>query len=158
MWICNFHPCETQSTERKSTQGRELIERLIGLNVAPPMEVYSIIVLWVLCGCAHFRGLTSQRAAQCNGILISILVFPIKPTWHETFVACINYSRICVFVFSIFPAFPSHWFTDSVCMFYVHYLYSILHILRTYTLRVNVFAHTDTRIRHRAYSVRVPYI
>ena len=52
-------------------------------------------------------------------------------------------SRICVFVFSIFPTFPSHWFTDSVfnSLCYVQYFAP--------TLRVKVFAHTDT-----AYNIR----
>ena len=86
----------------------------------------SIIVLWVLCGCAHFRGLTSQRAAQCNGILISILVF-----LHETFVACINSNKLTTLVFAYlyFPFFlrslPIDLPTVSVC--YIH-LYSILHL------------------------------
>ena len=113
-------------------QRYNLFELSIQSRLCTRYEVYNIIVLWVLCGCAHFRGLTSQRAAQCNGILISILVFPIKSTLHETFVACINSNTtlVRVYAYLYFPFFlrslPIDLPTVSVC--YVH-LYSILHIL-----------------------------
>ena len=56
-------------------------------------------------------GLTSQRAAQCNGILItviSILVFPIKPHYmklllHASTQIQFSYLRICIFHFSFVP-------------------------------------------------------
>ena len=104
------------------------------------MALLCFVGYYAAMQCAHFRGLTSQHAAQCNEILISILLFPIKTTLHETFVACINsiqlsYLRICIYHFSWvpFPMFPfSHWFTDSVCMLCI----------------VSLFAHTDTGIQH----------
>ena len=73
-------------------------------------EGNSIIVLWVLCVCVHFRffRLTSQRAAQCNGILISILEFPIKLHYmklllHASTQIQLSYLRICIFHFSFVP-------------------------------------------------------
>ena len=116
--------------------------------------IYHIVLfgqyLSVHCYCAHTCisgfGLTSQRAAQCYGILISILVFPIKPHYinkcqkSEILVYSIlddvlnilfmwflmeipiqkfksNSTRICVFVFSIFPAFPLI-YRECLCVCY----------------------------------------
>ena len=113
----------------------------------------------VLCACTHFRGLTSLRAAQCNGILISNQHIGIsnKTTLHKTFVASINsnttlvYLRICIFHFSFVPIdLP----TVSVCTVFCTYSRSIriLHILlpltdtvyvyRTYSDSKLTFAHT----------------
>ena len=93
--------------------------------------IYSIIVHWVLCVCAHLRGLTShcsQRAAQCNyiSILISILVFPIKPHYmklllHASTQIQLSYLCICTnnFQFSFVPI--------DLPTVSVHCMYSILH-------------------------------
>ena len=80
----------------------------LSLQALSQYQVESIIVLWVLCVCTHFRGLTSQRAAQCNGILISILVFPLKPHYmklllHASTQIQLSYLRICIFHFSFVP-------------------------------------------------------
>ena len=79
-------------------------------------------------------GLTCQRAAQCNGILISILVFPIKPHYMKTQIQ-ISYLRICIFHFSCVPIdLP----TVSVTLLYV--MYKVQYFAPT--VRVQVFAHT----------------
>ena len=77
----------------------------------------------VLYVCPHFRGLTSQRAAQCNGILISILVFPIKPHYMKLLFNAstqiqLSYLRIYIFHFSfVFIDLP----TVSVCTVHCTY-------------------------------------
>ena len=106
-------------------------------------EVYSIIALWILCDCAHFRGLTSQRAAQCNGILMSLLVFQIKPHYMKLLLHALTqiqllYLRICIFHFSfILIDLP----TVSVCT-----------VFSTYSTCIGICTYTY------GYGVRVPYI
>ena len=113
-------------------------------------------MLWVLCVCAHFRGLTSQRAAQCNGRLISILVFPIKPHYMKLLLNALtqntqiqlSYLRICIFHISFVPI---DLLTVSVCTAFCTYSTSILVGICTYSYCVRVCVLCT-------YGVRVPYI
>ena len=110
-------------------------------------KLYSIIVFWVLCGCAHFRGLTFQRAAQSNWILItliSILVFPIKTTLHETLLHASTQIQLSYLRF--LRSLPIDLPTVSVTVCYVQYFAP--------TLRVKIFAHTGYGIGHTPYGIR----
>ena len=95
-------------------------------------------------------GLNSQRAAHCNGILISILVFPIKPHYmklllHALTQKQLSYLRICIFHFSFVPIdLP----TVSLCTVFCTYSTSIgiCSYSYRYGVRCTCTVHTRTVI------------
>ena len=118
------------------------------MHTVQSIYLCSIIVLCVLCGCAYFRGLTSQRAAQCNGILISIIQY--KPHYMKLLLHA-STQILCttlVFAYLYFPFFlrtlPLDLPTVSLC--YVQYFAP--------TLRVKVFCTYGYGIRHTVYVYR----
>ena len=81
-----------------------------------------------LCTCQRAYSL---RAAQCNGILISILVFPIKPHYMKLLLHASTQITTLVYL-RIFP------------LIYRQCLYVHCTVFCTYSTSIGIFAHTRT--------------